>query len=61
MRVDGVRDASFSFVDGTGWVTYDSEKTDPAAFIAELDSMTDFSAEVEEIGNQISSREESPE
>lgn len=47
-RVEGVRDASFSFVEGTGWVTYDPENTDPTEFIAELESVTDFSARVGE-------------
>jgi hypothetical protein len=45
-KVDGVKDASFSFETGQGWVTYDSTVTEPRGFIVELERMTGFSAAV---------------
>ena len=45
-RVEGVREAEFSYERAEGFVTFDTTKTNPQAFIAELDRMTDFSATV---------------
>jgi len=45
-RVSGVMDASFSYEEGSGSVTFDEEETDPAAFIAELADKTGFVARV---------------
>lgn len=39
-------DASFSYEEGSGSVTFDEEETDPAAFIAELADKTGFVARV---------------
>ena len=45
-RVAGVDDADVSFEAGRAVVTYDPELTAPAQFIAELERMTGFEAEV---------------
>ena len=47
-RVDGVREATFSYAAAEGFVTFDTTLTSPEQFIAELDRMTDFSATVRE-------------
>ena len=43
-RVEGVREAEFSYERAEGVVTFDTTKTSPEAFIAELASMTDYRA-----------------
>jgi hypothetical protein len=45
-KVDGVREASFLWPEGTGSVTYDTTRTSPEAFIAELTRLTGFRAQV---------------
>jgi copper chaperone CopZ len=45
-RVAGVREATFSYEKGEGFVTYDTTQTSPEAFIAALESMTDYRAKV---------------
>lgn len=45
-RVDGVRNATFSYARGEGVVTYDATRTTPQAFIAELERMTGYVATV---------------
>ncbi len=45
-RVAGVIAAEFDDELDAGSVTYDPEKTDPAAFISELERMTGFQATV---------------
>ncbi len=45
-RVSGVVDAEFSYEEGSGVVTYDTEETDPGAFIDELKDKTGFVATV---------------
>lgn len=47
-RVAGVFTAEFDDELNMGRVTYDPEKTDPAAFISELERMTGFQAAVSE-------------
>ena len=41
-RVPGVLEASFSYEEGSGVVTFDPERTDPETFIAELKDKTGF-------------------
>lgn len=43
-RVEGVREASFSFDRAEGFVTYDTTKTSLPDIIAELERLTDFTA-----------------
>ncbi len=45
-RVDGVREAVFSYDRAEGFVTFDTTMTSPEEFLAELDRMTDFSGTV---------------
>jgi copper chaperone CopZ len=45
-NVDGVREASFFWPEGTASVTYDTTRTSPEVFIAELTRTTGFGAEV---------------
>ncbi|MDA0329460.1 MAG: hypothetical protein O2958_10685 [Gemmatimonadetes bacterium] len=45
-RVEGVRDATFSYPLGEGFVTFDSTLTSPEAFIAELQRLTEYTAQV---------------
>lgn len=45
-QVPGVLDARFSYEESSGVVTYDAERTDPAAFIEELAVKTGFEARV---------------
>ena len=45
-RVEGVQDATFSFERGDGEVMYDPTRTNPEAFIAELERMTGYVATV---------------
>ena len=46
-RVSGVQQADVSYETGKAVVTYDSELTAPEEFIAELERMTGFTAQVE--------------
>ncbi len=45
-RVEGVREAEFSYERAEGFVTYDTTMTSPEEFLAELDRMTDYSGTV---------------
>ncbi len=47
-RVAGVFTAEFDHELGAGRVTYDPLKTDPTAFISEMERMTGFQAAVSE-------------
>ena len=47
-RVEGVREAEFSFKRSEGFVTFDTTVTSTEAIIAELERMTDFTATVRE-------------
>jgi copper chaperone CopZ len=47
-RVEGVREASFSYERSEGFVTYDPAVTSPEEFLAELAEMTDFRGTVRE-------------
>lgn len=47
-RVEGVKEATFSWPAGTGAVTYDPTMTSPAAFTSELARVTGFAATVQE-------------
>ena len=43
-RVDGVREATFSYDRAEGFVTFDTTMTSVASIVAELGRLTDFSA-----------------
>lgn len=43
-RVEGVREARFSYPQGEGFVTFDTTMTSLAEIVGELERMTDFSA-----------------
>ena len=43
-RVDGVPDATFSYDQAEGYVTFDTTVTSVSEIVAELERMTDFSA-----------------
>lgn len=45
-RVDGVKEARFSYQRGEGFVTYDTTRTSPGEFIAALARMTDYRAKL---------------
>jgi copper chaperone CopZ len=45
-RVGGVREARFSYTEGSGEVTFDTTRTSPAEFIERLTAMTGFDARV---------------
>ncbi len=45
-RVEGVREAEFSYERAEGFVTYDTTMTSPEEFLAELDRMTDYSGTI---------------
>ena len=45
-RVEGVREATFSYERAEGFVTFDTTQTSPEAFLAELERMTSFSGVV---------------
>jgi len=51
-RVDGVREAEFSYERAEGYVTFDTTKTSPDVFLAELDRMTDYSGTVRADGTR---------
>jgi hypothetical protein len=51
-RVEGVRTATFSYERGEGVVTYDTTRTTPQAFIAELERMTGYSATLRDEGHE---------
>lgn len=44
--MEGVEEARFSYPEGTGRVTYDPDRTTPAAFLEHLAEMTGFEATV---------------
>jgi copper chaperone CopZ len=48
-RVSGVQQADVSYEAGKAVVTYDPELTAPEEFIAELERMTGFTAQVEAV------------
>ena len=45
-QVEGVREASFAYPEGTGRVTYDPDRTTPEAILEHLGRMTAFEATV---------------
>ena len=45
-RVEGVREATFSYEHAEGFVTFDTTQTSPEVFLAELERMTAFSGVV---------------
>ena len=47
-RVEGVREARFSYAAAAGFVTFDTTMTSPLEIIGELERMTAFSATVRE-------------
>jgi copper chaperone CopZ len=51
-RVDGVYDAEVSYDSASAVVLYDPELTSPEQFIAYLEKMTDYRAEVVEAGGK---------
>lgn len=44
--MEGVRDAHFSYDEGTGEVTFDATRTSPEEFLEQLSTMTGFEARV---------------
>ncbi len=56
-RVEGVREAKFSYDRGEGFVTFDRTVTSPEAFIAELERLTAFTAEVRETDSESTAAE----
>ena len=60
-RVDGVREAEFSYERAEGFVTFDTTKTSPEEFLAELDRMTDFSGTVRDDPRSESMSHDTPE
>ena len=60
-RVEGVREAQFSYERAEGFVTFDTTKTSPEEFLAELDRMTDFSGTVRTDANAESMSHDTPE
>ena len=50
-RVEGVRQAAFSYPEGTGTVTFDTTRTSAAEIIAELTRATGFGASVRDGGS----------
>ncbi len=60
-RVDGVREAEFSYERAEGFVTFDTTMTSPDVFLAELDRMTDFSGTLRADGGSESMSHDTPE
>lgn len=50
-RVEGVREAEFSYPEGTGTVTFDTTLTSMSKVIAELTRATGFGATVQDSGS----------
>ncbi len=48
-RLEGVREASFSFERSEGFVTFDGTVTSAEEIVAELDRMTGYSGTVREV------------
>ncbi|MCH7992464.1 MAG: hypothetical protein IIC35_08610 [Gemmatimonadetes bacterium] len=48
-RLEGVREASFSFERSEGFVTFDATVTSAEEIVAELDRMTGYSGTVREV------------
>ena len=59
--MEGVREAEFSYERAEGFVTFDTTKTSPEEFLAELDRMTDFSGTVRVDGDSESMLHDIPE
>jgi copper chaperone CopZ len=51
-RVEGVESADVSYELGRAIVTFDSTVTSPAEFIAEMERLTGFTAEMSHDGSQ---------
>ena len=49
-RVEGVDSTAISYEAGSGWVAFDPALTSPDEFIAELERMTGFTAEIVSAG-----------
>ena len=60
-RVEGVREAKFSYERAEGFVTFDTTMTSPDVFLAELDRMTGFSGTVRADGDSESMSHHTPE
>ena len=58
--MEGVREATFSHERAEGFVTFDTTKTSPEEFLAELDRMTDFSGTVRADANSGSTSRDTP-
>jgi len=50
-RVEGVQEASFSYDEAAGYVTYDTTVTSLEHIVAELERLTDFSATRRDLEN----------
>ena len=59
--MEGVREAQFSYGRAEGFVTFETTKTSPEEFLAELDRMTDFSGTVRTDANAESMPHDTPE
>ncbi len=59
--MEGVREAEFSYERAEGFVTFDTTKTSPEVFLAELDRMTDFSGTVRADPHSESTSHDTPE
>ncbi len=55
-RVEGVDSAAISYEAGSGWVAFDPALTSPDEFVAELERMTGFTAEIVAAGRDAADR-----
>ena len=55
-RVEGVDSTAISYEAGSGWVAFDPALTSPDEFIAELERMTGFTAEIVSAGRDAADR-----
>ena len=55
-RVEGVDSAVISYEAGSGWVAFDPALTSPNEFIAEMERMTGFTAEIVAAGRDAADR-----
>ncbi len=55
-RVEGVDSTAISYDAGGGWVAFDPALTSPDEFIAELERMTGFTAEIVAAGRDAADR-----
>lgn len=52
-RVEGVREATFAYPEGTGSVTYDTTATSDSAIIAEVERATGFGITVRRSASEV--------